>query len=271
MHNERDDDVDVNLDYAGGEQENEVDSERSFDELNLMLQEASERDDMNGFDGDVPPNGSEAPPGGDDMSQSVSSEPDFGEAPPPNIDDMSQVATSQSNFAEASSVGAEGSDDPEIDLNGFSEPSEDRVSEDVQEKEKMALVTDFDREMIASFAKLGDGGFTQNESKYFDYVKGIARSSAHQEQIMLCAEEMFDGSTYASVRRNLRDCFVALDDVMIDIDGFKENENIQSIWRVCDAELLPNDCRDAILEQVSPDASIKNEGGSDNSYTPPKR
>ena len=204
------------------------------------------------------------------MSQSVSSEPDFGEVPPSNIDDMSQVATSQSTFVEASSVSAEG-DEPEIDLNGLSEPSGDRVSENVQEKDKMALVTDFDREMIASFAKLGDGGFTQNESKYFEYVKGIARSSAHQEQIMLCAEEMFDGSTYASVRRNLRDCFVALDDVMIDIDGFKENENIQSIWRVCDAELLPSDCRDAILEQVSPEASIKNEDGGDNSYNPPKR
>ena len=277
MHNERDnDDVDVNLDYAGGEQDNEVDSERSFDELNLMLQEASERDDLDGFDRDVPPSGSEAPPVFDDVSQSVSSEPDFGEAPPPNIDDMSQSVSSEPDFNEApppsiDDLSQSVPSEPEIDLNGLSEPSGDKVSENVQENDKMALVTDFDREMIASFAKLGDSGFTQNESKYFEYVKGIARSSAHQEQIMLCAEEMFDGSTYASVRRNLRDCFVALDDVMINIDGFKENENIQSIWRVCDAELLPNDCRDAILEQVSPDVSIKNESGSDNSYTPPKR
>ena len=159
---------------------------------------------------------------------------------------------------------------PEINLNDLSEPSVSDVDLDAQEKDKMVLVTDFDREMIASFAKLGDEGFTQNESKYFEYVKGIARNSAHQEQIMLCAEEMFDGSTYASVRRNLRDCFVALDDVMINIDGFKENENIKSIWRVCDTELLPNDCRDDILKQISPEASIQNKDGGDNSYTPPK-
>lgn len=156
---------------------------------------------------------------------------------------------------------------------GLDALSETEVAPEPDDKVKeLDLVTDMDRQLIQRLADLPDEGFSPDDAELFAYAKGIARNGAHQEQIVLCAEQSFDGEDFAKVKRNLRDCLVALDDVMIDIDSYKDNVNITSVWKSCDPALHPVDCKEAIsqiIDAPKPDAPSRDNDA--HTPAPPKR